>query len=163
MNTTTDRATIAQLRAELDSRVITPGDAEYERARGVFYRSVDRRPALIARPATTAKVAGVVSLARDSGLELAVRSGGHSLAGHGVSEGGIVLDLSELRELEIDVRGRTAWVQTGSTAAAYTTATGAHGLATAVAGGSWWPSALSTSGPRRGPSTRRGSRTSRTR
>src|SRR4029453_14867604 len=60
----------------------------------------------------------------------AVRSGGHSLAGHGVADGGIVLDLSELRGLDIDPDGRTAWAQAGLTAGAYTEAVGAHGLAT---------------------------------
>jgi hypothetical protein len=59
-----------------------------------------------------------------------VRSGGHSLAGHGVSDGGIVLDLSDMKNLQIDVEGRTAWAETGLTAGEYTAATGAHGLAT---------------------------------
>ena len=57
----------------------------------------------------------VVSLARgESGLELAVRSGGHSVAGHSVSDGGIVLDLSDMRDLQIDAKGRTAWAEDGS-------------------------------------------------
>jgi FAD/FMN-containing dehydrogenase len=63
-------------------------------------------------------------------LELAVRSGGHSVAGHSVSDGGIVLDLSEMKGLEIDLERLTAWAQTGLTAGEYTTAAGAHGLAT---------------------------------
>jgi FAD/FMN-containing dehydrogenase len=71
-----------------------------------------------------------VSLARESGLELAVRSGGHSSAGHSVTEGGVVLDLSNMRALQINVEGRTAWAETGLTAGEYTTAAGAHGLAT---------------------------------
>jgi FAD/FMN-containing dehydrogenase len=71
-----------------------------------------------------------VTLAADSGQELAVRSGGHSLAGHSVSEGGIVLDLSEMTALDLDLEGRAAWAQTGLTAGAYTTAVGGHGLAT---------------------------------
>ena len=71
-----------------------------------------------------------MSLARETGLELAVRSGGHSMAGHGVSEGGIVLDLSKMKALDIDARERTAWAQTGLTAGEYTAAAGAHGLAT---------------------------------
>jgi FAD/FMN-containing dehydrogenase len=121
---------IADLRAELDGRVITPEDARYDEARTVFYRSHDRRPALIARPASADEVSRVVALARETGLELAVRSGGHSLAGHGVSEGGVVLDLSEMTELAIDVESRTAWAQTGLTAGRYTAAAGAHGLAT---------------------------------
>jgi FAD/FMN-containing dehydrogenase len=119
-----------QLRAELDGLVITPEDEGYDEARAVFYGSHDRRPALIVRVANDADVSRVVSIARETGLELAIRSGGHSLAGHSVSEGGIVLDLSDLKALEIEVEGRTAWAQTGLTAAEYTAATGAHGLAT---------------------------------
>jgi FAD/FMN-containing dehydrogenase len=130
MAETATTSAIERLRAELDGAVITPEDGRYEVARKVFYGSVDRRPAAIVRPTNVAEVAAVVSLARESGLELAVRSGGHSLAGHSVSEGGIVLDLSELKALDLDVPGRTAWAQTGLTAAEYTAAAGTHGLAT---------------------------------
>jgi FAD/FMN-containing dehydrogenase len=125
-----ETASIAQLRAELDGRVITPEDGSYEQARAVFYGSIDRRPAVIVRPADAAAVARVVSIARETEAELAVRSGGHSLAGHSVSEGAIVLDLADLKALEIDADGRTAWAQTGLTAADYSAAAGAHGLAT---------------------------------
>jgi FAD/FMN-containing dehydrogenase len=121
---------IEQLRSDLDGRVITPEDDGYEQGRAVFYRSVDRRPAVIVRPADETDVARVVTLARETGAELAVRSGGHSLAGHGVSEGGIVLDLSDMHALEIDAERRTAWAQTGLTAAQYTAAAAEHGLAT---------------------------------
>jgi FAD/FMN-containing dehydrogenase len=75
-------------------------------------------------------VARVVELARETGFELAVRGGGHSYAGHGVSEGGIVLDLSQLSGLEIDPARRTAWAGGGVTAGAYTAAAARHGLAT---------------------------------
>jgi FAD/FMN-containing dehydrogenase len=121
---------VPRLRASFDGRVVAPGDAAYDQARGVFYRSYDRHPAVIIRPSDAAEVAQVVTLARATGMELAVRSGGHSLAGHSVSEGGIVLDLSELRALDIDPAGRTAWAQTGLTAGQYTAGAGAHGLAT---------------------------------
>jgi FAD/FMN-containing dehydrogenase len=80
--------------------------------------------------ADAADVARVIAIARETGLELAVRSGGHSGAGHGVSEGGIVLDLSDMRALDIDPQSRTAWAETGLTAGEYTVAAGAHGLAT---------------------------------
>jgi FAD/FMN-containing dehydrogenase len=126
--TTTD--SIAQLRADLNGRVITPDDAEYDQARAVFYGSFDRRPAFIVRPKDAGEVSRVVSLARETELELAVRSGGHSLAGHGVSESGIVLDLAEMRALDIDVPSRTAWAEAGLTAAEYTAAAAVHGLAT---------------------------------
>ena len=121
---------IGQLRAELDGGVITPDDRGYEEARKVFYGSVDRRPAAVVAPVDADEVASVIAFARVAGLELAVRSGGHSVAGHSVSEGGIVLDLSALKSVEIDVPSRTAWAETGLTAAEYTAAAGAHGLAT---------------------------------
>jgi FAD/FMN-containing dehydrogenase len=110
--------------------VITPDDAGYEQARRIFYQSHDRRPVAIARPVDAAEVAQVVSIARENELELALRSGGHSLAGHSTSEGGIVLDLSAMKALDIDAQGRAAWAQTGLTAAEYTAAAAAHGLAT---------------------------------
>jgi len=121
---------IPRLRTVFDGRVIAPSDANYDEARTVFYGSIDRRPALIVRVRNAGDVARVVWLARENGLELAVRSGGHSPAGHGVTEGGIVLDLSEMKALELDVERRTAWAETGMTAGEYTSATGARGLAT---------------------------------
>jgi FAD/FMN-containing dehydrogenase len=114
----------------MKGRVIAPDDAGYDAARAVFLGSVDRRPRLIARAADAADVARVVELARETGFELAVRGGGHSYAGHGVSEGGIVLDLSQLSGLEIDPARRTAWAGGGVTAGAYTAAAARHGLAT---------------------------------
>ena len=119
---------IPKLRNEFKDRVIAPGDPDYDKARTVFYGGVDRHPAVIIKVADTNDVVRVVNLARESGLELAVRSGGHSTAGHSVSEGGIVLDLSNMKELQIDPESRTAWAETGLTAGELTTAAGAHGL-----------------------------------
>ncbi len=130
MQELTITTSIEQLRADLDGRVITPDDEGYDQARAVFYRSKDRRPAAIVRPADAGDVARVVTLARETGAELAIRSGGHSLAGHSVSEGGIVLDLRDMKGLEIDAQRRTAWAETGLTAAEYTAAAAEHGLAT---------------------------------
>jgi len=121
---------IPKLRAAFDGRVIAPGDPGYDQARALFVGGLDLRPAVIIRPADADEVAQVVALARDTGMELAVRSGGHSGIGYGSSDGGIVLDLAAMRALEIDAERRTAWAQTGLTAAEYTTAAGAHGLAT---------------------------------
>lgn len=123
-------ASISQLRATLNGRVITPDDARYDQARTVFYGGIDRRPVVIVRAGDANDVARVVSLAAETGLELAVRSGGHSIAGHGVADKGIVLDLSDMRALDIDAQQRTAWAQTGLTAGEYTVAAGAYGLAT---------------------------------
>jgi FAD/FMN-containing dehydrogenase len=121
---------IEDLRARLKGRVIEPGEPDYDDARQVFYGGIDRKPAQIVRVAGAPDVAATVRFARESGLELAVRSGGHSVVGHSVSEGGVVLDLHDMRTLTIDERNRTAWAETGLTAREYTEATHAHGLAT---------------------------------
>jgi FAD binding domain/Major Facilitator Superfamily len=120
---------ISELRSEFRGRVIGPGDAEYDRARTVFYGGIDRRPAVIIRPSDATEVSRLVTLARETGLELAVRSGGHSTAGHSVVDGGIVLDLADMRALDIDPERRTAWAEAGLTSGEFTTTAGAHGLA----------------------------------
>ena len=120
---------ISQLRTDFPDRIIAPGDPDYDKARTVFYGGVDRHPAVIIKVADANDVVRVVNLARESGLELAVRSGGHSATGHSVSEGGIVLDLSNMKNLQIDVDSRTAWAETGLTAGELTNAAAAHGLA----------------------------------
>jgi FAD/FMN-containing dehydrogenase len=113
-----------------NGRVITPDDRRYDDARRVFFSGFDRRPAAIVRAADASDVSRVVNLARETGIELAVRGGGHGRAGHGTSEGGLVVDLSDMNAVEIDPDGRTAWAQTGVTAGDYTKAAGEHGLAT---------------------------------
>jgi FAD/FMN-containing dehydrogenase len=114
----------------IQGQILTPEHPGYDQARTVFSGAVDRRPALIVRVTDAADVARVITFARTTGMELAVRGGGHSPAGHGVSEGGIVLDLSAMRAIEIDRERRTAWAETGLTAGEYTAAAGAYGLAT---------------------------------
>jgi FAD/FMN-containing dehydrogenase len=117
------------LRTAIRGRLIEPVDPDYEKARMPFYGGIDKRPLAIVRAADAQDVAATVSFARDQGLELAVRGGGHSVAGHSVSDGGIVLDLGDMKGLEIDVEGRTLWAEAGLTAAEITTAAGEHGLA----------------------------------
>jgi FAD/FMN-containing dehydrogenase len=125
-----DEMAIREISSNVRGQVIRPPDEGYDEARTVFYGGFDRHPAAIARVADTTDISRVVALAREMGFELAVKSGGHSLAAHSTTDGGIVLDLSEMKNLEIDVPGRTAWAETGLTAGEYTAATGAHGLAT---------------------------------
>ena len=84
---------------------------------------------MIVRPRDANEVAYIVSVARDTGSDLAVRSGGHSLAGHSVSDGGIVLDLTRLKAIEIDPDNRTVWAEAGLTAAAQR-----HGIPAQVSG-----------------------------
>ncbi|MCC6396801.1 MAG: FAD-binding oxidoreductase [Bacteroidetes bacterium] len=107
-----------------------PDDAGYDKARALFYSWIDRKPAIIVRAADADDVARAITFAREQGIELAVRSGGHSIAGHSTSEGGIVLDVSEMRAMEIDAAARTTWAGSGITAGEYTNAAAAYGLAT---------------------------------
>ena len=121
---------IAALRDRVRGRVITPEDADYDALRTVANPEADRRPAAIVRVADANDVATVIGFARDGGWELAVRCGGHSAVGHGVTEGGVVVDLRDMKALEIDTETRTAWAETGLTAGEYTIAANERGLAT---------------------------------
>ncbi len=121
---------IPDIRAAVAGRVIGPDDPDYDRFRTVVMGGIDRRPAVIVCPANTDDVATVIRLARETGLPLAVRSGGHSSAGHSVVDDGIVLDLRDMKRLEIDVENRTAWAEAGLTAGEYTARAAEHGLAT---------------------------------
>ena len=125
---TTKDLSIPKLRDVLDGEVITPEDASYDEARAVYY-GIDRKPTAIVRPTDANEVAYVVSIARDTGTELAVRSGGHSIAGYGSTDGGIVLDLSTMKAAHVDPKQRTVWAQAGLTAAELTSALGEHNLA----------------------------------
>ena len=118
-----------QLRAGLSGRVVGPEDADYDELRTVMAGHVDLRPAAIVRVADADDVARIVGYARATGTELAVRCGGHSGAGHGTTEGGIVIDLRDLKRIEVDPEARTVWADAGLTAVEVATATAAHGLA----------------------------------
>src|SRR5689334_16581829 len=120
------------LRAQLEGELITPDDTAYDESRQVFFKGFDRRPLAVAQVAGARDVARVVTAARETGLELAVRSGGHSRAGYGTSNGGLVIDLSPMKSLEFDEDGKSAWVETGLTAAEFTNATGERGLVTGL-------------------------------
>lgn len=121
---------ISELRALFNGRVIAPDDPRYEQARTVFYGGIDCHPAAIVQVADAGDVSRLVSVARESGIELAVRSGGHSNAGHSTTEGGIVLDLSNMKDIQINIQDETAWAEAGLTAGEYVAATAAHGLTT---------------------------------
>lgn len=125
-----DKLSIERLSSSLKGRAITPDDADYDEVRIGLSLEVVSRPALIVRPMDENDVSLVVSVARETGMELAIRSGGHSLAGFSASEGGIVLDLSQMKGLEIDPQQRTAWAEAGLTAGEYTVETAKYGLAT---------------------------------
>jgi FAD/FMN-containing dehydrogenase len=115
--------------ASITGDILRPDSPDYDVARQVNNTLFDKRPLLIVRAADAADVARTVTLAADTGIELAIKSGGHSVAGHSNTDG-ILLDLSAMRGLHIDPERRLGWAQPGITAGEYTNAAAAHGLAT---------------------------------
>ncbi len=129
-NNLPDKELITKLRNSVQGKVIQPEEAGYDEARSVFYSWVTKKPGVIVKAANAEDVKAVVNFARDNGIELAVHGGGHSIAGHSLSEGGVALDMSGMQGLDIDISARTAWAEAGLTAGKYTEVTGAHGMAT---------------------------------
>jgi len=122
-----------QLQSKLSGELFVPESAGYDDARKVYNGMIDLRPAAIARCASADDAIATVAYARDEGLDLSVRGGGHSVPGFGTNEGGIVCDLSAMRSVDVDPERRTARVQGGATWADFDAATHKHGLA--VTGG----------------------------
>jgi FAD/FMN-containing dehydrogenase len=114
----------------IEGQLLRPDDEGYEQARRVFNAMIDRRPALIARCAGVHDVAAVVEFARDRGMPLSVRGGGHNVAGNAVAEGGVMIDMSDLRSARVDPDAGTATAEPGTTWFDFDQATHAHGLAT---------------------------------
>ena len=113
-----------------EGALIRPGDANYDEARRVFNAMIDKRPALIARATGPQDVARSIRFARDRGLLVAVRGGGHNGAGLGTCDGGVVIDLSALKQVEVDPESRTVRVGGGCLWGEVDAATGQYGLAT---------------------------------
>jgi FAD/FMN-containing dehydrogenase len=110
--------------------VIAPGDPDYDAARSVWNGSIDARPALIAKCRTREDIVAAVTMTRAAGVPLAVRAGGHSVAGLSTCDDGVVIDLSRMRDVDIDADRRIATVQPGATWADLDAAAAAVGLAT---------------------------------
>ena len=127
---TMNEAAVDTLRTGLGGELIRPGDAEYDSARQIFNGMIDRRPALIVRCLGPADVVTAVNFAREQGLELAVRGGGHGVAGNALCDGGLVIDLSRMKGIRVDPVSRTARAQTGLTYREFDRECQAFGLAT---------------------------------
>jgi FAD/FMN-containing dehydrogenase len=120
---------LGRFRDAFDGDVIVPGEAAYDGARRVWNaRYSDRRPAVLARPANAAAVAAAIRFGRDSGLEIAVRSGAHSNSGHSTIDGGLVVDLSRLRGVSVDPTERKARANGGALLGELDVAAQAHDL-----------------------------------
>ncbi len=123
-------AAVDAFASSLRGQLLRPGDQGFEPARKVWNGMIDRRPALVARCAVDEDVVAGVNFARDNGLLFAVRGGGHGVAGHALSDGGLVIDLSEMRAVDVDPAGLTARAQGGCTLGDVDRETQRHGLAT---------------------------------
>jgi hypothetical protein len=121
---------IEELRERVRGAVITADDAGYEEARHVYNGMIDRRPAVIVRPANVGDVQAAVAFARDNSVDLAVRGGGHSVPGFGTCDGGVVIDFSGRRGVHVDPAKRTARAEAGATWGDFNAATYPFGLAT---------------------------------
>jgi FAD/FMN-containing dehydrogenase len=124
------RGTLDLLRRTFTGDIIVPGDPIYDESRKLFNAMHDKRPAIIARCTSSADVVAVVNLARDAALEIAVRSGGHSVAGFSACDGGILIDLAGLKRLEVDPQKRIARAGGGVLWGEFDAATQQHGLHT---------------------------------
>ncbi|MGO4103166.1 FAD-binding oxidoreductase [Leifsonia sp. YAF41] len=118
------------LRELVRGQVIVAGDADYEEARAVYNGSIDKHPAAIVRVSQVADVMATVNFARNAGLDLAIRSGGHSAPGFGTCDGGVVIDFAARKGVRVDPSTRTARTEPGATWADFNHATHAFGLAT---------------------------------
>ena len=127
------------LAAEFTGALLRPGDAGYDEARRIHNGLIDKRPAVIARCHGAADVARAIGLAREVGLEISIRGGGHNVAGRACTEGGLMIDLAEMRAVAVDPERRTARAEGGANWNELNAATAEHGLA--VTGG-----AISTTG-----------------
>lgn len=131
--TQVDVAGLDTFRADFTGLVITPADPDYDSARSVWNGAIDRHPAVIARCSSAEEVAAAIAFARSRGLEISVRGGGHNFAGFAVCEGGLMIDLSGMRQVTIDAAARQAVCGGGATWGDLDAASQAHGLA--VVGG----------------------------
>ena len=139
MSATIDFSLFAALADRISGSVLGPQDPGYESARKVHNGLIDRRPTVIVRCRTTNDVVEALAVARRTGLEVSVRGGGHNAAGRAVTDGGVMIDLAEMKAISVDPARATATVQGGVTWTELNDAAGAHGLA--VTGG-----AVSTTG-----------------
>jgi FAD/FMN-containing dehydrogenase len=123
---------IETLKKNMKGQIVRPSDPSYDEVRKIWNATIDRRPALIVRCAEASDVPCAISFAREHGLEISVRGGGHNIAGNALSDSGLMIDLSTMRRVHVDAGRKRAYVEPGATLADFDEAAQSHGLATPV-------------------------------
>ena len=130
--TTFSKETVENLRRKVKGQIVLPSDPSYDEVREIWNAMIERRPALIVRCAEADDVPHAILFARENGLEISVRGGGHNIAGNALCENGVMIDFSTMRKVRVDAEKRRAYVEPGATLADFDGAVQAHGLATPV-------------------------------
>jgi FAD/FMN-containing dehydrogenase len=128
VSTSFDPALATELAEQVSGPILGPDDADYDAARALYNGLIDRRPAVIVRCRTTDDVVAALALARRAGLEVSIRGGGHNVAGRAVTEGGLMIDLAEMKGITVDPEQRTATAQGGVIWRELNDAAAEHGL-----------------------------------
>ena len=124
--------TTGKLRSKVKGRIVLPGDPSYDEVREIWNAMIDRRPAVIVQCAEADDVPHAISFARENGLEMSIRGGGHNIAGNALCDNGLMIDFSNMKNVRVDAAKRRAYVEPGATLADFDAAVQKHGLATPV-------------------------------
>lgn len=127
---TTDK--INQLKNDIKGRLVLPTDTDYDEIRVIWNAMIDRRPAVFVQCAEADDVPAAISFANQNGLEISIRGAGHNIAGNSISDDGLVIDFSNMKNVHVDVDQKRAYVEPGATLGDFDKAIQAHGLATPV-------------------------------
>ena len=124
--------TIEKLRSKVKGRIVLPADPGYDEVRKIWNEMIDRRPTLIVQCAEADDVPYAIAFARDNGLVISIRGGGHNIAGNALCDDCLMIDFSQMKNVRVDAAARRAYVEPGATLADFDAEVQKHGLATPV-------------------------------
>jgi FAD/FMN-containing dehydrogenase len=130
--TTLLNETIKDLKTNVSSHVVLPGDPNYDEVREIWNAMIDRQPAVIVQATNADEVSHIIKFARKHGLEISIRGGGHNIAGNAVCDNGVMIDLSMMKNVRVDAQKMGAYVEPGATLGDFDKAAQVHRLATPV-------------------------------
>jgi FAD/FMN-containing dehydrogenase len=130
--TTLSNEKIEQLQSKIKGQLVLPSDPAYDEARTIWNAMIDRRPAVIVQIAESSDVSPAIAFARENGFDISIRGAGHNIAGNSLSDNGLVIDFSNMKNVRVDAEKKRAYVEPGATLGDFDKAVQAHGLATPV-------------------------------